>query len=69
MQKSSKQAQSMFINTNNLIDSEENDEEDKKIENVRQREYGSIIKKSLLRTTKQDNNLKLDYKRDQLSIK
>ena len=69
MQKSSKQAQSMFINTNNLIDNEKNDEEDKKIENVRQREYGSIIKKSLLRTTKQDNNLKLDYKRDQLSIK
>ena len=69
MQKSSKQAQSMFINTNNLIDNEENYEEDKKIENVRQSEYGSIIKKSLLRTTKQDNNLKLDYKRDQLSIK
>ena len=69
MQQSSKQAQSMFINTNNLIDNEENDEEDKKIENVRQSEYGSIIKKSLLRTTKQDNNLKLDYKRDQLSIK
>ena len=69
MQKRSKQAQSMFINTNNLIDNEKNDEEDKKIENVRQREYGSIIKKSLLRTTKQDNNLKLDYKRDQLSIK
>ena len=69
MQQSSKQAQSMFINTNNLIDNEENDEEDKKIENVRQSEYGSIIKKSLLRTTKLDNNLKLDYKRDQLSIK
>ena len=69
MQQSSKQAQSMFINTNNLIDNEENDEEDKKIENIRQSEYGSIIKKSLLRTTKLDNNLKLDYKRDQLSIK
>jgi hypothetical protein len=35
MQKRSKQAQSMFINTNNLIDNEKNDEEDKKIENVR----------------------------------
>ena len=69
MQQSSKQAQSMFINTNNLIDNEENDEEDKKVENIRQSEYGSIIKKSLLRTTKLDNNLKLDYKRDQLSIK
>ena len=35
MQQSSKQAQSMFINTNNLIDNEENDEEDKKVENIR----------------------------------